>query len=95
MIHAAGQSGTVVDEVELASQTDRVGGAHLGRQIGEHLAHPRSEVVSGLFDQPARRCFGGGRDERAPVEIGLLVLLCLGIEDGQDLLPRIVGGLDR
>jgi hypothetical protein len=29
------------------------------------------------------------------VEIGLLVLLRLGIEDGQDLLPRIVGGHDR
>jgi hypothetical protein len=83
VVHAAGQSGAVVDEVELASEVRWIGGAGLVGEIGEHGPDPGPELVGGLLDETAARCFGRGGDEGAAVEVGLLVLLRLGVEDAR------------
>ena len=71
------------------------GRARLLGEIGEHGPDPGPELVGGLLDESARGCLGGSGDEGAAVEVGLLVLLGLGVEDSQDLLARLVDLLDR
>ena len=90
VVHAPCQSGAVVDEMELASEADRIGGAGLLSQIGEHGPDPGPELVGGLLDETAGGCLGGSGDEGAAVEVGLLVLLGLGVEDSQDFLAWVV-----
>ena len=53
VVHAACQSGAVVDEVELASEADWIGRAGLLSEIGEHGPDPGPELVSGLVDETA------------------------------------------
>ena len=95
VVHPTRQSRTVVDEVELASEAGRIGSAGLLGEIREQGSDPRPELVSGLLNETARWCLRGRGDECAAIEVGLLVLLCLSIEDGQDLLAWIVDLLDR
>ena len=94
VVHATRQPGTVVDEVELASEVRRIGCAGLFSKVDEHGEDPGPELVGGLLDETVRGSFGGGGGECAPVEVQLLVLLGLGVEYSQDLLSRIVDALD-
>jgi hypothetical protein len=87
VVHAARQSCAVVDEVELASEAHWIGGSGLAGEIGEHGANPGPELVGGVLDEAAGRCFGGRGDECAAVEVRLLVLLGLGVEDSHEA-PR-------
>jgi hypothetical protein len=65
VIHAAGHSGTVVNEVELVSEGYWVEDAGLLRQVGEHVSDPRPELVGGVLDDAPLGCLGGGGHRRA------------------------------
>jgi hypothetical protein len=51
VVHAAGQPGAVIDEVELPSEAHGIGGSGLVGEIGEHGANPGPELVGGVFDE--------------------------------------------
>jgi len=71
---------------------DRIGGARLLSEIGEHGPDQAPEVVGSLSTRPREgpRLWG---DECGSVEVGLLVLLGLLVEDGPDFFARIVDAL--
>ena len=95
VIHAAGHSGTVVNEVELASEGYWVEDAGLLRQVGEHGPDPGPELVGGVLDERPRGASVEAAMNAQPLKSGCWYCSRLGIEDGQDLLSWIVEPIDR
>jgi hypothetical protein len=94
MIHSRGESRSVVEHVQLTRQAIWLGSTGPLRQLGEHRPDPPPKFDRRLVHQPASWLLDRGGHEGTAVETGLSELLGLGIEHGEDLLPRVVHGLD-
>ncbi len=95
MIHTRREPSAVVQKVKLSREARGVGSPRLLGEIGEHFPDRGSKLVRGTLHKTATRCLSRRGDEGAAVEIGLLELSRLGVENGEDLVARIMNLRDR